>query len=89
MKATLEISMYPLLQKDKKEEYKRIVKRFLRDVSKKKGLVIESNGLSSIVYGDYKDIILLLQEEVKDYLKKYRSVFVFKIGKGSLSYSNK
>ena len=81
--------MYPLLQKDKKEEYKRIVKRFLRDVSKKKGLVIESNGLSSIVYGDYKDIILLLQEEVKDYLKKYRSVFVFKIGKGSLSYSNK
>ena len=89
MKATLEISMYPLLQTDKKEEYKRIVKRFLRDVSKKKGLVIESNGLSSIVYGDYKDIILLLQEEVKDYLKKYRSVFVFKIGKGSLSYSNK
>jgi len=81
--------MYPLLQTDKKEEYKRIVKRFLRDVSKKKGLVIESNGLSSIVYGDYKDIILLLQEEVKDYLKKYRSVFVFKIGKGSLSYSNK
>jgi len=89
MKATLEISMYPLLQTDKKEEYKRIVKRFLRDISKKKGLVIESNGLSSIVYGDYKDIILLLQEEVKDYLKKYRSVFVFKIGKGSLSYSNK
>ncbi len=89
MKATLEISMYPLLQTDKKEEYKRIVKRFLRDISKKKGLVIESNGLSSIVYGDYKDIILLLQEEVKDYLKKYRSVFVFKIGKGSLIYSNK
>ena len=81
--------MNPLLQTDKKEEYKRIVKRFLRDISKKKGLVIESNGLSSIVYGDYKDIILLLQEEVKDYLKKYRSVFVFKIGKGSLSYSNK
>jgi len=89
MKATLEISMYPLLQTDKKEEYKRIVKRFLRDISKKKGLVIESNGLSSIVYGDYKDIILLLQEEVKDYLKKYMSVFVFKIGKGSLRYSNK
>ena len=81
--------MYPLLQTDKKEEYKRIVKRFLRDISKKKGLVIESNGLSSIVYGDYKDIILLLQEEVKDYLKKYMSVFVFKIGKGSLRYSNK
>jgi len=89
MKATLEISMYPLLQTNKKEEYKRIVKRFLRDISKKKGLVIESNGLSSIVYGDYKDIILLLQEEVKDYLKKYMSVFVFKIGKGSLRYSNK
>ena len=89
MRATLEISMYPLLQKNKEKEYKKIVKKFLSEIFKKKGLVIESNGLSSIVYGDYKDIILLLQEEVKYYLKKYRSVFVFKIGKGTLSYSNK
>tara|TARA_B100001758_G_scaffold47528_1_gene38251 strand:+ start:568 stop:837 length:270 start_codon:yes stop_codon:yes gene_type:complete len=89
MRATLEISMYPLLQKNKEKEYKKIVKKFLSEISKKKGLIVESNGLSSIVYGDYKDIILLLQEEVRDYLKKYRSVFVFKIGKGTLSYSNK
>ena len=59
--------MYPLLQKQKEEEYKKIVKKFLSNISKKEGLVIESNGLSSIVYGDYKDIILLLEEEVRDY----------------------
>ena len=81
--------MYPLLQKKKEEEYKKIVKKFLSNISKKEGLVIESNGLSSVVYGDYKDIILLLEEEVRDYLNKYRSVFVFKIGKGTLRYSNK
>ena len=89
MKVTLEISLYPLLKKNKEIDYKKIVKMFLRDISNKKGLVIETNGLSSIIYGNYNDIILLLNTEVKEYMTKYRSVFVFKLGKGTLSYTNK
>ena len=48
MKVTLEISLYPLLQKNKEKDYKKIVKMFLGDISKKKDLVVETNGLSSI-----------------------------------------
>ena len=46
-------------------------------------------GLSSIIYGDYSDIMSLLNTEVKEYMTKYRSIFVFKLGKGTLSYTNK
>ncbi len=89
MKVTLEISLYPLLQKNKEKDYKKIVKMFLGDISKKKGLIIETNGLSSIIYGDYSDIMSLLNTEVKEYMTKYRSIFVFKLGKGTLNYTNK
>ncbi len=89
MKVTLEISVYPLLQKNKEKGYKKIVKMFLKDISNKKNLLIETNGLSSIIYGDYNDIMLLLNEEIKEYMNKYRSVFIFKLGKGTLSYTNK
>ena len=47
---------------------------------------IETNGLSSLIYGDYSDIIELLNNEVRDFLDKYRSVFVIKISKGTLKY---
>ena len=89
MKVTLEISVYPLLQKNKEKGYKKIVKMFLKDISNKKNLLIETNGLSSIIYGDYNDIMLLLNEEIKEYMNKNRSVFIFKLGKGTLSYTNK
>lgn len=85
MKTTVEISLYKLQEEDSNRNYKLIVKEFLKSIQNK-NLEIETNGLSSLIYGDYSDIIELLNNEVRDFLDKYRSVFVLKISKGTLKY---
>ena len=86
MKTTVEISLYKLQEENSEHNYKVIVKDFLNKINNK-NLEIETNGLSSIIYGDYSDIIKLLNNEVKDFLEKYRTVFVLKISRGTLKYS--
>ena len=87
MKTTVEISLYKLQEEDSSGNYKQIVKEFLKSIQNK-NLEIETNGLSSLIYGDYSDIIELLNNEVRDFLYKYRSVFVLKISKGTLKYKD-
>ena len=87
MKSTVEISLYKLQEEDSNDNYKLIVKEFLKSIQNK-NLEIETNGLSSLIYGDYSDIIELLNNEVRDFLDKYRSVFVLKISKGTLKYKD-
>ncbi len=87
MKTTVEISLYKLQEEDSNDNYKLIVKEFLKSIQNK-NLEIETNGLSSLIYGDYSDIIKLLNNEVRDFLDKYRSVFVLKISKGTLKYKD-
>ena len=87
MKTTVEISLYKLQEEDSSGNYKLIVKEFLKSIQNK-NLEIETNGLSSLIYGDYSDIIELLNNEVRDFLDNYRSVFVLKISKGTLKYKD-
>ena len=87
MKTTVEISLYKLQEEDSNDNYKLIVKEFLKSIQNK-NLEIETNGLSSLIYGDYSDIIELLNNEVRDFLDKYRGVFVLKISKGTLKYKD-
>ena len=87
MKTTVEISLYKLQEEDSNGNYKLIVKEFLKSIQNK-NLEIETNGLSSLIYGDYSDIIELLNNEVRDFLDKYKSVFVLKISKGTLKYKD-
>ena len=87
MKTTVEISLYKLQEEDSSGNYKLIVKEFLKSIQNK-NLEIETNGLSSLIYGDYSDIIELLNNEVRDFLDQYRSVFVLKISKGTLKYKD-
>ena len=87
MKTTVEFSLYKLQEEDSNDNYKLIVKEFLKSIQNK-NLEIETNGLSSLIYGDYSDIIELLNNEVRDFLDKYRSVFVLKISKGTLKYKD-
>ena len=87
MKTTVEISLYKLQEEDSNDDYKLIVKEFLSSIENK-NIEIETNGLSSLIYGDYSDIIELLNNEVRDFLDKYRSVFVLKISKGTLKYKD-
>ena len=87
MKTTVEISLYKLQEEDSNDNYKLIVKEFLKSIQNK-NLEVETNGLSSLIYGDYSDIIELLNNEVRDFLDQYRSVFVLKISKGTLKYKD-
>ena len=87
MRTTVEISLYKLQEEDSSGNYKLIVKEFLKSIQNK-NLEIETNGLSSLIYGDYSYIIELLNNEVRDFLDKYRSVFVLKISKGTLKYKD-
>tara|TARA_B100000989_G_scaffold264436_1_gene216848 strand:- start:487 stop:750 length:264 start_codon:yes stop_codon:yes gene_type:complete len=87
MKTTVEISLYKLQEEDSNDDYKLIVKEFLSSIENK-NIEIETNGLSSLIYGDYSDIIELLNYEVRDFLDKYKSVFVLKISKGTLKYKD-
>ena len=85
MKTTVEISLYKLQEENSKDNYKVIVKDFLNKINNK-NLEIETNGLSSIIYGDYSDIMELLNNEVKSVLEKHISGFVLKISRGTLKY---
>ena len=50
MKTTVEISLYKLQEEDSSGNYKLIVKEFLKSIQNK-NLEIETNGLSSLIYG--------------------------------------
>ena len=77
MKATCEISLYPF-----HKDYKKIIIDFVQQLKKNKKLVVETNGLSTQVFGDYDLILDTLKTELRSTFEKNKAVFVFKIAKG-------
>lgn len=82
MQATIEISMYPL-----SEDYENRVLAFLDKVKSHEGVVVETNGVSTQIFGDYDRLMHLLQNEIKAVFQEQMAMFVLKIGKGELRYS--
>lgn len=78
MQASVEISLYPL-----NENYKTIIKNFLGEINgKNKNLKIETNLMSTQIFGDYDEVFELLKSGMKDVFEKYPAIFVMKfIGK--------
>jgi uncharacterized protein YqgV (UPF0045/DUF77 family) len=81
MKATFEISLYPL-----QDDYKNIVLRFLEDLNKYPHIRVETNGMSTQVFGELNELFRIMQELCGKYLDQYQAVLVFKVGKGHLRY---
>lgn len=81
MQATLEISLYPLHQ-----EYEERVLVFLEKINQYEDLTIETNGMSTQIFGDYFKIMEMLTKEMYDVLENQPAIFVMKIGKGELRY---
>ncbi|MCS6974852.1 MAG: hypothetical protein N2044_11755 [Cyclobacteriaceae bacterium] len=81
MKATFEISLYPL-----HNEYQDIVLAFLKDLNAFPGIKVETNGMSTQVFGELDELFTIMNALSKKYLEHYRAVLVFKIGKGHLRY---
>lgn len=75
MKASVEISMYPLGR-----EYKPEIKDFIERMKAHHGIICETNGMSTQLFGDYREIMKALTDEIEASFERHgKSVFVLKI----------
>ncbi|MEE4178699.1 MAG: thiamine-binding protein [Bacteroides sp.] len=75
MKASVEISMYPLGR-----EYIPDIKAFIERMKSHHGIICEVNGMSTQLFGDYREIMNALTEEMEaSFRQNGTSVFVLKI----------
>lgn len=79
MKATCEISLYPL-----NEQYKETIIDFIQKVKTNKKITVETNGLSTQLFGDYQEIMTVLTNEMKTVFENNKAVFIMKIAQGEL-----
>ena len=74
MEITVEISYYPLM-----EDFKKPVEEFLDELNKIQNITLEPGTMSSILSGSFDDVMKVLSQKLKPFLKKYPSVFSLKI----------
>ena len=81
MKCSVEISMYPLEKK-----YKDHIIGFIKNLRKYNNIKVISNGMSTQVFGDYDNVISIVNKEIKLAFKsKNKIVFNLKIVNSDLS----
>ena len=72
MKASVDISLYPLV-----DEYIPAIKEFIERVQEYSGVSVVRNDLSTQLYGDYDQIMDLLKVELRLSWEKYgKGIFV-------------
>ncbi|BCN93781.1 hypothetical protein THMIRHAM_15660 [Thiomicrorhabdus immobilis] len=78
MKISVEISMYPLL-----EQYRPPIIDFIDRLSQNPGIEIEYGRMSTFIFGEYQQIMPMLQTEIHTTLKEIpESVFIIKLSGG-------
>ena len=82
MDVTVEISLYPL-----HDNAEQSVLNFIEELKRHSTVSVETNGLSTQIFGEY-DLIMtkILSEEIKKVLEKEKAVIIMKMGKGLLRY---
>lgn len=80
MKTSVEISMYPLGR-----EYVPDIIDFIERLKTHPGIICEVNGMSTQLFGDFREIMQALTSEIETSFRQYgKSVFVLKIINASL-----
>ena len=75
MKASVEISMYPLGR-----EYVPDIKDFIENLKKNSSITVQVNEMSTQIFGNYRDIMQILTAEIEKSFETHgKSVFVMKI----------
>lgn len=72
MRITAEVSLYPLT-----ENYESIVIDFIQKL-KRDSIRVEVNGLSTQLFGEYEEVMNLLQKEAKLLFEQQKAVLVMK-----------
>jgi uncharacterized protein YqgV (UPF0045/DUF77 family) len=70
MEITMEISYYPL-----DNNYEIQVSEFIQQLSEYNNIQINIGVMSSLVIGEYNDVMSALKETMQPFLEKYPSVF--------------
>jgi uncharacterized protein YqgV (UPF0045/DUF77 family) len=81
--ATIDISLYPLA-----DSYKQTIVAFVKDLRKRPGIRVETDGMRTQVIGDYDDLMTILGAEMKKVLEDNKAVFIIKLAKGERTVEN-
>ena len=75
MKCSVEISMYPL-----DVNYIEAISLFINNLKKHPFITLETNSMSTQVFGDYDNVMTAIQKEMKtSFLLKQKVVFTIKV----------
>ena len=74
MKTSVEISYYPLNQ-----EFVPPIRDFIDRINKYEGLIAQTNGMSTQIFGEYEILMDALTKEIRQSFNNPHSVFVMKI----------
>jgi len=74
MKITLEISYYPLVDK-----YSVPVKKLIGKMKENEKVTVESGVMSTLISGNYSDVMDMVITQIEPLMKEYPSVFNIKI----------
>ena len=83
MKITLDISLYPL-----SDQYRKEILEFIQQIKKHSSLKLETNGMSTQVFGEYDDVMRMLTIEMKPWMEQHKGMFVMKITTGERTKEN-
>lgn len=81
MEITVEISLYPLT-----DNYEQVVLDFIHSMHHYEGLRIETNGLSTQIFGEYDQVLDAIKTEMKELYQSQQAVLLIKMGRGTLTY---
>ena len=81
MTSTIEISLYPL-----RDDYPTHVIRFLTKLNTIPNVEISTNGMSTIIIGDYSSLWKKLGELMEEEMTSGSSLFVMKVAPGRREY---
>jgi len=81
MTSTIEISLYPL-----RDDYPTHVIRFLTKLKTIPNVEISTNGMSTIIIGDYSSLWKKLGELMEEEMTSGSSLFVMKVAPGRREY---
>ena len=80
MKATVEISKYPL-----NADYEPPIIDFIERLNANKNVLVKTNATATQVVGEFEEVMSLLQAEIKSSFEKYgKAIFVMKVLNGDL-----
>lgn len=74
MRTSVEISYYPL-----KEEFIPPIQSFIDRLNTYSEINVETNGMSTQVFGEYDDVMSIVTKEMKSAMELPYSIFVMKV----------